>query len=999
MRVALGFVFLSGIALILPSAFSSLYAQDRCGTVEYTRMLYADPAEQKKQFEQWLSLRRTSRMAARQQSTEPYRIPVVVHIIHNGEPVGEGANIPEEQVLSQLRVLNEDFNRQNTDAAQTPAEFASVAGSLNIEFVLAKQDEHGMPSNGIVRVNGGRSGWTMADNYTLKALSYWPAEQYMNIWVCHLVDNYLGYAQHPVSNLPGLENSSTNRLTDGIVIWHRAFGSDQDGDFDLDPVFSKGRTATHEIAHFLGLNHIWGDDAGCTGTDYVDDTPNQAGPTRGCPSHPRIDNCDETVMFQNFLDYTDDACMNLFTQGQVDRMVVVLENSPRRNSLLSSPGLTDPDPLPDDLGIQAIVTPDANICSHEISPSITVRNYGENDVTQTRIRLTLNGAVVETLDFVVDLPPQATTNLTFSPMTLTAGSHTFGFEILLTNGNTDLGTYNNTRTSTVVVPAFGALPFALNLEEMPSDWVIYNPDGQKTWEIATAPRQSPTNKSLKLDFFGYEDKLGEIDVFLSPILDLSDAPAATLIFDVAHARYQGSNDRLRVVTLVDCQDLLDGEIVYDRAGATLATAPSQTSAFTPGGPAHWRREAIDLSPYLGQTRVQLAFVGINDWGNNLYLDNITLVTEITVDAAPVRLASPSPVTCRQNITPRLVIENRGTTPLNNITLLYQINDRAPQVFNQSVNIAIGRSAEVGLPPVNLDLGENTIRVSLTDVNGGIDENPGDNDIAFTIVVNDDRDQIPLRETFEGQSDPMWIAVNPTGGVVWETATHSGGTSMTYQTFSNMNLGDEAWLVSPVLDFSRAAEASLVYDLSQRMRNGRRDELRVGISSNCGATFEILDVSPPQPGVYENEWQPSGDQDWERKINVDLSALAYENDVRVAFIARNHNGNNLYIDNIEFFLSADPDLVEVENLFSVYGYDLGNPAGSDLKITFNLNRRQDVRFSLINSAGQMETDGILVGVLNQTYPLTVTRKLAPGLYYIRVQIDGKFHTRRVLVNGS
>src|SRR5690349_10871495 len=223
MRLALRYIVLSGIAFAASSLAFHSHAQDRCGTVQYNKTLHPDYQQHKIEFERWLSERLTPGYrlpgGGRRQAA-PYQIPVVVHIIHNGEPMGTGANISEAQVLSQIRVLNEDFKRQNADAVNTPAAFASIAGSLDIEFILAKQDPDGLPSNGIVRVNGGRSGWTINDNYTLKALSYWPAEQYMNIWVCNLTDTYVGYAQHPESDLPGLENSSTNRLTDGIVVWH-----------------------------------------------------------------------------------------------------------------------------------------------------------------------------------------------------------------------------------------------------------------------------------------------------------------------------------------------------------------------------------------------------------------------------------------------------------------------------------------------------------------------------------------------------------------------------------------------------------------------------------------------------------------------------------------------------------------------------------------------------------------------------------------------------------
>jgi gliding motility-associated-like protein len=147
----------------------------------------------------------------------------------------------------------------------------------------------------------------------------------------------VGYSQFPVSGLPGLVNSEKDALTDGIVISYRAFGSDNDGNFDLYPTYNKGRTTTHEIGHFLGLRHTWGDIEDCTGTDYVDDTPPQQHPTGGCPSEPEKQCPSESpvdAMFQNFLDVSDDNCQNLFTLGQIQRMAIVLENSPRRASLI-----------------------------------------------------------------------------------------------------------------------------------------------------------------------------------------------------------------------------------------------------------------------------------------------------------------------------------------------------------------------------------------------------------------------------------------------------------------------------------------------------------------------------------------------------------------------------------------------------------------------------------------------------------------------------------------
>jgi len=316
--------------------------QQRCGATDYRRLLErTHHLESEPKFEEWLDEKIRSQKHQPSMGREAaleYEVQVVVHVIHNGEAIGQGSNISEAQILSQIEVLNLDFKRLNVDAVDTPAEFVPVAGQMDIEFVLAQFDPQGNPTNGINRVKGSKTIWSMADDTQLKALSYWNANNYINIWVCNLAD-YAGYTQFPVSTLPGLENSSTNPLTDGIVIFYRAFGSSDFGNFNLDNGLDKGRTTTHEIGHFFGLRHIWGDQSNCNGTDYVIDTPPQSGSTPGCPNHPQLQcpsGSPRPAMFQNYLDLTDDDCMNLFTKGQIVRLRTVLENSPRRASLLQT---------------------------------------------------------------------------------------------------------------------------------------------------------------------------------------------------------------------------------------------------------------------------------------------------------------------------------------------------------------------------------------------------------------------------------------------------------------------------------------------------------------------------------------------------------------------------------------------------------------------------------------------------------------------------------------
>jgi gliding motility-associated-like protein len=314
----------AGIFFLLAST-TLLNAQLRCALIESDqRNVY----ERDGQFEKWLQqLKPAAKTQAREgQSENEYAIRIAVHVIHKGEQPGSGSNISDEQIQSQIEVLNKDFNRLNSDASLTPSEFLPVAGKMNITFELSA----------ITRDRGSKSSWTIADNAELKENSYWPAEDYINIWVCDLTD-YLGNTQFPVSTLPGIEGADNNRLTDGILISYRVFGSNDYGSFNLKPGYLKGRTLVHEMGHFFGLRHIWGDATDCLGTDYVADTPPQSDRTSGCPTHPQPDCPSQNPvnkMFQNYMDLSDDACMNLFTKNQIERMTIVLENSPRRASLL-----------------------------------------------------------------------------------------------------------------------------------------------------------------------------------------------------------------------------------------------------------------------------------------------------------------------------------------------------------------------------------------------------------------------------------------------------------------------------------------------------------------------------------------------------------------------------------------------------------------------------------------------------------------------------------------
>jgi len=256
-------------------------------------------------------------------------IPVVFHVVYYNST----QNLSDAKLLSQLDVLNDDFRRTNADAGNTPGVFQGVAADCEINFCMAKQDPSGNATNGIQRRSTTVNGFSTNDNvkfYSSGGLDIWDRNKYLNIWVCNLSGGLLGYAQFP----------GGPASTDGVVCDYAYFGT-----IGATPPFDKGRTATHEVGHWLNCYHIWGDDgSSCSGTDAVGDTPNQADEHYGCPSFPQVScsNGPNGDMFMNYMDYTDDGCMNLFSAGQKSRMQSLFSGSGARVALASSPGCQDP---------------------------------------------------------------------------------------------------------------------------------------------------------------------------------------------------------------------------------------------------------------------------------------------------------------------------------------------------------------------------------------------------------------------------------------------------------------------------------------------------------------------------------------------------------------------------------------------------------------------------------------------------------------------------------
>lgn len=283
--------------------------------------------------------------ASGKQAAIAYNIPVIVHIVHDGTAPGSGANISAAQVQDQINILNADFAGTGLNSANTPSVFASLKANTNITFCLAKLTPTGsvMAEPGIDRIDRNAKGWTAPPytstyiNGTIKPNSIWDPTLYLNMWVMDLGGGLLGYATFPSgTGLTGLTGNFGTATTDGVVMLHNAFGSI--GTAVSNAPYHKGRTTTHEVGHWIGLRHIWGDDGtACTGSDFCNDTPNQADENYGCPNFATNVSCSNAGdMSMNFMDYTDDLCMYMFTNDQSARFQTAMANGTFRSQLSTS---------------------------------------------------------------------------------------------------------------------------------------------------------------------------------------------------------------------------------------------------------------------------------------------------------------------------------------------------------------------------------------------------------------------------------------------------------------------------------------------------------------------------------------------------------------------------------------------------------------------------------------------------------------------------------------
>ena len=564
-------------------------------------------------------------------------ISVVVHVIHSGEPVGQGSNISVEQIQDQIDILTADYCAVNEKYYDTPASWLALAGMPNIQFLLATVDPNGQPTNGITRHNIPVTGTSWNNNNInseIKPATNWDPNRYLNIYIVSIPGTTSAGGVVGFSNYPTPSQIGSDR--DGPVIDYNWFGGPG------HPV-SAWRPISHEMGHFLGLPHPFAGSS-CSEDDGIADTPNIDDPTstyatldceNGFPVGPQ--SCGNDHLFVNFMDYVTENCYTSFTEGQVGVMRAVLDGTSSgfgygsREELINNAPLQTDIPA-NDAGIIRLVSPDEINCTpDELTPVVTLRNYGSEDLTTVTISYEVNNGPSTSFNWQGNLFPGEITEVTLPSFTPPDGAYVLTIQTENPNNTNDDRVSNDALERTLLTyfafdppmiePADGESGFPTSMGTI--EFNFGNDDF--AWEVTN----DASAYGLGTESFVFNNRAGDVgnnpsdsyDLLITRHFDFSEVSSAALYFDVAYATYNNIQiDTLYVLVSVNCTQNFNA-FVYKKWGDDLATAPSTQNEFTPSSN-QWRSEGVDLSFFDGMDDVTIGFLNVSNWGNRLFIDNI-----------------------------------------------------------------------------------------------------------------------------------------------------------------------------------------------------------------------------------------------------------------------------------------------------------------------------------------------------------------------------------------
>lgn len=579
----------------------------RCETVKYMQEVQMqDPeflkrqAELEKQIEQYTQQVNANKSTNATSTQRVKRIiPIVFHVFHNGGP----ENISKQRILEQVEILNKDFQRLNTDTNETNPIYKSIAANCDIEFRLAKIDPNGNCTDGIVRV---KTDLTYNADDNIKALSRWPNNKYFNVWVVETIStSQVGGVVLGRSQFPGGSD-----LTDGVLLKATVTGN-------TTTFNNYGRTLTHEIGHSLNLRHIWGD-ALC-GNDFVADTPPHAEANSGCPNN-KVSTCvsgNVIEMTENYMDYTDGSCQNMFSLGQKTRMDAVWNSTTNgRNNLYSSANLiatgTNDGYVANACAPVAEFYRKQEICSGT-SAVFSDASYNADVIAW---EWTFEGGV-------------PSTSTAASPIVQYPNAGTYDVKLKVTSaGGVDSIVKTNFmrvfETVSTKVP-----PFTLDMQDPNffNENTVNAGSNKKNWELVNTGYNSSSSVAMK--YFGVSD--GQINDLLLPTINFKGTTSPKVTFNYAYARRTNlSEDNLTLSFSRNCGVSFNN--LFNKGGADLATTANSTSSFVPNSDSQWATAEVLLDSYTNEDNAFIRFRATNSGpGSNIYIDNIVFTVATGID--------------------------------------------------------------------------------------------------------------------------------------------------------------------------------------------------------------------------------------------------------------------------------------------------------------------------------------------------------------------------------
>lgn len=945
------FLFSSASAQLKKSSGHDHSSAKRCATMEVLEdMLQKDPtlpakwkAEGERIQQQNLLRGIGNRPASPTGTTATIYVPVVFHII--GTATNQ-ANITDLDIRRQVDVLNLDYAGLNADSVKIPAAFKPLFGHSDVQFVLARRTPAGASTNGIERrvSNATFTQGTVANikSFAGGGLDQWDGSKYFNIWMGTFTDGLLGIATFPFM---------TPANQQGVVI---GLSTLDNPCYPASDPYNKGRTLTHEAGHYFYLYHTF---TGCAtsggGSDFgtqagfglntpastADDTPGSSAPFFGCPATfatvasacAGVPN-PPGIMYQNYMDYTDDACMVMFSKNQTSRIQDCIDQY--RAGLKTSDGATPVagSEVLNDARVSEILNPDSrgfacgnvtaiNTCNTStVSPIAVLVNDGDGPLTSTTLEVYNNNVLFTTVNWTGSLASGQFVYVPLGALSLPSGANQkLTVKSVNPNGQPDGRPTGDAADATYSLTGAGALLNAPLAPESftpttfpPTNW-SRTPASGNTW-ARTATAGNPGTSSARFNAYNYP--AGAISYLQTPKFDATNRTSFTVNFNVAYSMYDAvSIDTLELVYQEGC-DLNWKPTGYKKWATALATNGGAfvTGSFTPTT-SQWRSETVTLNlPCTGGPgSLSFAFKATSGFGNNILIDNVSVtdIPVVPVNAGLASITSPVGNTCDNVVTPVVTLANSGTNTLTSITFNYNIDGGPMSTFNWTGSLVgcANASEVVTLPAIAgpTASGNHNFQVYTSNPNGVPDQAPS-NDTARSNYNLQGGIPLPFTQGFDSPAFPPtggFLVINPDGGITWArttTAARTGAGSMRINIYNygpDLN-GEQDIFRTPNL--GNNFDSILVdFDLAYAMYDGASpDSLEVVISTDCGKTFQNAGFTKSGRALATNggtfvtaNFVPTATQ-W-RKESVAIPTCGASS-IMIGLRSTNYFGNNIYIDN-------------------------------------------------------------------------------------------------------